>query len=39
MSPIDSWKWIDSEMTKVFPLGLIKNTTAIGEATEAENAD
>ena len=27
MSPIESWQWIDNEMTKVFPLGVIKDTT------------
>ncbi|MDD5093194.1 MAG: thiamine pyrophosphate-dependent enzyme [Dehalococcoidia bacterium] len=27
MEPLDSWKWIDKEMVKVFPLGVIKDTT------------
>jgi 2-oxoglutarate/2-oxoacid ferredoxin oxidoreductase subunit beta len=27
MSVLDSWKWVEEEMTKVFPLGLIKDTT------------
>ena len=27
MSPLESWHWIDKEMTKVFPLGVIKDTT------------
>ena len=39
MSPIDSWKWIDSEMSKVFPLGLIKDTTGIAGAAEVSDAD
>jgi len=39
MSPIDSWKWIDSEMCKAFPLGLIKDTTGTREAVEVSDAD
>jgi 2-oxoglutarate ferredoxin oxidoreductase subunit beta len=27
MGVLDSWKWVDEVMTKVFPLGLIKDTT------------
>ena len=27
MSPLESWHWIDKEMTKVFPLGVIKDAT------------
>jgi len=27
MSPIESWQWVDKEMTKEFPLGLIKDIT------------
>jgi 2-oxoglutarate ferredoxin oxidoreductase subunit beta len=27
MTPLESWQWIDKEMTKEFPLGLIKDTT------------
>ena len=27
MSPLESWQWIDKEMTKEFPLGVIKDTT------------
>ena len=27
MSPLEAWHWIDKEMTKVFPLGVIKDTT------------
>jgi len=27
MKPLDSWQWIDKEMTKEFPLGVIKDTT------------
>lgn len=32
MSPVESWQWIDKEMVKEFPLGIIKDTT------EAKNA-
>jgi 2-oxoglutarate ferredoxin oxidoreductase subunit beta len=28
----ESWRWIDEEMTKVFPLGLIKDTTGAQDA-------
>jgi len=27
MTPIESWKWIDTVMSKVFPLGVIKDVT------------
>jgi len=27
MSPLESWKWVDKEMAKEFPLGVIKDTT------------
>ena len=27
MSPLEAWQWIDKEMTKVFPLGVIKDIT------------
>ncbi len=27
MSPLESWQWIDAEMTKEFPLGVIKDIT------------
>ena len=27
MGSLESWQWIDAEMTKVFPLGVIKDTT------------
>ena len=27
MTPLESWQWIDKEMTKVFPLGVIKDIT------------
>ena len=27
MDTLTSWKWVDEEMTKVFPLGVIKDTT------------
>ena len=33
MSPLESWQWIDKEMTKEFPLGVIK------DITEAKDAD
>ena len=32
MTPIESWQWIDREMTKEFPLGVIKDTTEAGHA-------
>ena len=25
MDPLESWQWIDKEMTKVFPLGVVKD--------------
>jgi 2-oxoglutarate ferredoxin oxidoreductase subunit beta len=27
MSPLESWQWVDKEMTKEFPLGIIKDVT------------
>jgi 2-oxoglutarate ferredoxin oxidoreductase subunit beta len=27
MSPLEAWQWVDKEMTKVFPLGVIKDIT------------
>jgi 2-oxoglutarate ferredoxin oxidoreductase subunit beta len=27
MTALESWQWVDDEMTKVFPLGLVKDTT------------
>ncbi len=27
MSPVQAWKWVDEEMTKVFPLGVFKDMT------------
>jgi 2-oxoglutarate ferredoxin oxidoreductase subunit beta len=32
MSPLESWQWIDKEMTKAFPLGVIKDTTGTKDA-------
>jgi len=32
MSPLESWQWIDREMTKEFPLGVIKDTTVREDA-------
>jgi len=32
MGILESWQWIDKEMTKVFPLGLIKDTTGAEDA-------
>jgi len=32
MSPLESWQWIDKEMTKTFPLGVIKDTTGTKDA-------
>ena len=27
MSPLESWQWVGKEMTKVFPLGVVKDLT------------
>jgi 2-oxoglutarate ferredoxin oxidoreductase subunit beta len=32
MSPLEAWQWIDKEMTKQFPLGVIKDTTGDKDA-------
>ena len=32
MTPIDSWKWVDTVMSKVFPLGVIKDITGSTDA-------
>ena len=32
MTPIESWKWVEEEMTKEFPLGLIKDTSGDKDA-------
>jgi len=32
MTPLESWQWIDKEMTKEFPLGVIKDITAKKDA-------
>ena len=32
MSPLESWQWIDREMTKEFPLGVIKDMTGEKDA-------
>jgi len=32
MSPLEAWQWIDKEMTKVFPLGVIKDLTGKKDA-------
>lgn len=32
MSPLESWRWIDEEMTKEFPLGVIKDVTGSEDA-------
>lgn len=31
MAPVKAMAWIDEEMTKVYPLGVIKDTTKEGE--------
>ena len=31
MSPLEAWQWIDKEMTKEFPLGVIKDITGENE--------
>lgn len=33
MTPLESWQWVDKEMTKIFPLGVVK------DLTEKKNAD
>jgi len=32
MSPLESWRWIDKEMTKEFPLGVVKDRTGRADA-------
>jgi 2-oxoglutarate ferredoxin oxidoreductase subunit beta len=32
MSPLESWQWIEEEMTKEFPLGVIKDVTGASDA-------
>ena len=32
MSPVEAWHWVDSTMTKEFPLGVIKDTTGKEDA-------
>lgn len=32
MTPLESWQWIDKEMTKEFPLGIIKDITGQTDA-------
>jgi 2-oxoglutarate/2-oxoacid ferredoxin oxidoreductase subunit beta len=32
MTPVESWKWVDDVMSKVFPLGVIKDTTGRADA-------
>jgi 2-oxoglutarate ferredoxin oxidoreductase subunit beta len=32
MSPLEAWQWVDKEMTKEFPLGVIKDVTERGDA-------
>ncbi len=32
MTPLEAWQWIDREMTKVFPLGVIKDITGRKDA-------
>lgn len=27
MSPLEAWQWVDKEMTRVFPLGVVKDVT------------
>jgi 2-oxoglutarate ferredoxin oxidoreductase subunit beta len=27
MTPVQAWKWIEEEMIKTYPLGVIKDTT------------
>ena len=39
MNPLESWQWVENEMTKEFPLGLIKDTTRTKNTTGKNNAD
>ena len=32
MTPVKSWQWIDEEMVKEFPLGVIKDITGANNA-------
>jgi len=32
MTPLESWQWVDKEMTKVFPVGVIKDITGKKDA-------
>ncbi len=32
MTPFEAWQWIDKEMTKVFPLGVLKDSTGKKDA-------
>lgn len=32
MTPVEAWQWVDKEMTKEFPLGVIKDITGIKDA-------
>ncbi|RLC91639.1 MAG: 2-oxoglutarate oxidoreductase [Chloroflexi bacterium] len=32
MTPLESWQWIDKEMTRVFPLGVVKDTAGKSNA-------
>lgn len=32
MSPLEAWQWVDKEMTREFPLGVIKDTTGNKDA-------
>jgi len=32
MTPLESWQWVDKEMTKIFPLGVIKDITGKKDA-------
>lgn len=32
MTPVESWKWVDTVMSKVFPLGVIKDVTVSTDA-------
>jgi 2-oxoglutarate ferredoxin oxidoreductase subunit beta len=32
MTPVQSWKWVEEEMTKVFPPGVFKDMTEPGNA-------
>ncbi|MFH2011135.1 MAG: thiamine pyrophosphate-dependent enzyme [Pseudomonadota bacterium] len=39
MNPLESWQWVENEMAKEFPLGLIKDITKTKDSTGRKDAD